>query len=72
MAEWGGHPFLYQVDLIDERDGPVKEDSGSESTEASTNTDTVFPVTAGTWRLVLQNTEAGFGTTDLTATISWP
>ncbi len=33
---------------------------------------TAFPVTAGTWRLVLRNTEAGFGTTDLTATISWP
>ena len=72
VAEWGGHPLLYQIDLIDERSGQVKEDSGSENTEASTNTDTAFPVTAGTWRLVLQNTEAGFGTTDLTATISWP
>ena len=72
VAEWGGHPLMYQIDLIDERSGQVSEDFGSENTEASTNTDTAFPLTAGTWRLVLQNTEAGFGTTDLTATISWP
>ena len=26
----------------------------------------------GDWRLVLQNIEDGFGTTDLTATIGWP
>jgi len=72
VAEWGGHPLLYQVDLIDESGGQATQTSGSQNQEASTGTDTAFPITAGTWRLVLQNTEAGFGTTDLTATISWP
>ncbi len=72
VAEWGGHPFLYEVDLFDERGGSVTEDLGSQALEPSTNTDQTMPVTAGNWRLVLQNTEAGFGTTDLTATISWP
>jgi hypothetical protein len=72
VADWGGHPLLYQVDLIDESGGQVTQTFGSQNQQASTNTDTAFPVTVGNWRLVLQNTEAGFGTTDLTATISWP
>ena len=71
MADWGGHPFLYQIDLFDENGGPAST-THIASQEASTNTDQTMPVTAGNWRLVLQNAEAGFGTTDLTATISWP
>jgi hypothetical protein len=72
VAEWGGHPLLYQIDLFDENGGQASTTQHVVSQEASTNTDQAMPVTAGIWRLVLQNTEAGFGTTDLTATISWP
>jgi hypothetical protein len=72
VAAWGGHPFLYRIDLFDESGGQVSTSQGAESLEPSTNTDEVMPVTAGNWRLVLRNSEDGFGTTDLTATISWP
>ena len=72
VADWGGHPFLYRVDLFDESGGQVSTTQGAESLEPSTNTDQAMPVTAGNWRLVLRNSEDGFGTTDLTATISWP
>jgi hypothetical protein len=69
-AEWGGHPFTYEVDLI--------EQGGSGSLtyapdQGSVGTDVDFAVTApNPWRLVLQNTEGGFGITPLNATISWP
>ena len=72
VAEWGGHPLLYKIDLFDENDGQVSTDLGAESLEPSTNVDDAMPVTAGNWRLLLRNAEDGFGTTDLTATISWP
>lgn len=72
VADWGGHPFLYEVDLFDERGGQGSTSQHAVSQEASTNTDQAMPVTTGNWRLVLQNAEAGFGTTDLTATMSWP
>jgi hypothetical protein len=69
-AEWGGHPFTYEVDLI--------EQGGSGNLtyapdQGSVGTDVDFAVTApNPWRLVLQNTEGGFGITPLNATISWP
>jgi hypothetical protein len=72
VADWGGHPFLYQVDLFDERAGPVNETQSGQALEPTTNAKDAMPVTPGTWRLVLRNSEDGFGTTDLTATISWP
>ena len=72
MADWGGHPLLYQIDLFDESGGQVSQDFGSRDHGSIDQYRPALPVTAGTWRLVLQNTEAGFGTTDLTATISWP
>jgi hypothetical protein len=72
VADWGGHPFLYKIDLVDESGGQVSTSQGAVSQEASTNADQAMPVTPGNWRLALQNAEAGFGTTDLTATISWP
>ena len=72
VADWGGHPFLYEVDLFDESGGQGSTSQHAVSQEPSTNTDQAMPVTPGNWRLVLQNTEDGFGTTDLTATISWP
>jgi len=70
VADWGGHPFLYEVDLFDETGGSGNATLANQG--PSTNVDEAFPVTAGTWRLVLQNIEDGLGTTDLTATISWP
>jgi hypothetical protein len=71
LASWGGHPFIYEIDTFDETTGsggPSYPNQGP-----ATNVDQPTPVTANdTWRLVLQNIETGFGTTDLTATISWP
>ena len=70
VADWGGHPFLYEVDLFDESGGSGNATLANQG--PSTNVDQALPVTPGNWRLVLQNIEAGFGTTDLSATISWP
>jgi hypothetical protein len=70
VADWGGHPFLYEIDLFDESGGSGSATLSNQG--PSTNVDEELHVTAGDWRLVLQNIEAGFGTTDLTATISWP
>jgi hypothetical protein len=70
VADWGGHPFLYEIDLFDESGGSGNVTLSNQG--PSTNTDEALAVTPGNWRLVLQNIEAGFGTTDLTATISWP
>ena len=70
VADWGGHPFPYEIDLFDETSGTG--DATFANQGPSTNVDKTVPVTAGDWRLVLQNIEAGFGTTDLTATLSWP
>jgi hypothetical protein len=70
VAQWGGHPFMYQIDLI-EQGGPGSQTVASQGT--STNVDTTLPI-SGTdpWKLVLQNTQTGFGVTGLTASISWP
>jgi len=71
VASWGGHPFAYEIDTFNEttgEGGPSYPNQGP-----STNVDQATPVTAtDTWRLILQNIDAGFGTTDLTATFSWP
>ena len=71
VASWGGHPFTYEIDTFNEatgEGGPSYPNQGP-----STNVDLTTPVTAtDTWRLILRNADAGFGTTDLTATISWP
>src|SRR5215203_5674788 len=58
VADWGGHPFLYEVDLFDETGGSGNATLANQG--PSTNVDEAFPVTAGTWRLVLQNIEDGF------------
>jgi len=71
VATWGGHPFAYEIDTFDEttgEGGPSYPNQGP-----STNVDQTTPVTAtDTWRLILQNIDPGFGTTDLRATVSWP
>ena len=70
-ASWGGHPFLYEIDTSNEttgQHGPSYPDQGP-----ATKVDQATAVTAGdTWWLGLRNLETGFGTTDLTATVSWP
>jgi hypothetical protein len=70
VANWGGHPFPYEIDLFDETSGTGNATLPNQG--PSTSTDQTLPVVAGDWRLVLQNIEDGFGTTDLTATIGWP
>ncbi len=71
VAEWGGHPFLYEISTSNETaatDGPSFKGQGP-----ATGVDQSIPVTAGnTWQLILMNSEAGLGTTPMTATISWP
>jgi hypothetical protein len=70
IAEWGGHPFTYEIDLM--------EQGGSGSLtyapdQGNVGTDVPFAVTApNPWKLVLQNTETGFGITPMNASISWP
>jgi hypothetical protein len=70
VADWGGHPFEYEIDLFDETSGTGNTSLANQG--PSTNVNQALPVTVGAWRLVLQNSENGFGTTDLTATIDWP
>jgi hypothetical protein len=70
IAEWGGHPFTYEIDLI--------EQGGSGSVtyapeQGNIGTDVKLAVSApNPWKLVLQNTETGFGITPMNASISWP
>jgi hypothetical protein len=69
-ADWGGHPFLYEIDLIEDG-GPGIQTLADQG--PATNVDVTLAVTApNRWKLVLQNIEAGFGVTPLDATISWP
>ena len=69
VATWGGHPFLYEIDLTNLSTG-----TGNKMLQgSSTNADASMQVTAGeTWKLVLKNTESGFGPTDMTVKVSWP
>jgi hypothetical protein len=69
-ASWGGHPFDYEVDLL-EQGGPGSHVISGE--EANVGVQATLPVTAGKpWKLVLQNVDDGFGITLLDATIGWP
>lgn len=70
VAEWGGHPFLYELTLT-EQGGPGVHVQSPE--EPATRVDTRLGVTApNPWRLVLSNAEEGFGATPMTVTIGWP
>ncbi|HYC06982.1 MAG TPA: hypothetical protein VEG29_03575 [Candidatus Binatia bacterium] len=70
-AQWGGHPFLYEVDLFNETTPGDNVTLGNQG--PATGTTNPFPVKAAqTYRLVLQNIETGFGATDMTASVSWP
>jgi hypothetical protein len=70
VADWGGHPFIYAIDLTDQggSGGQALPDQGP-----ATRVDTSFPVEPpGPWQLVLSNSEGGFGPTGLNASITWP
>jgi hypothetical protein len=70
-AKWGGHAFVYEVDLLNETGGSGSQTLANQG--PATNTANTFPVTSpDTWKLVLQNVETGIGRTDMTVTISWP
>jgi hypothetical protein len=68
-ASWGGHPFAYEIDLL-QMDGPGSQVLGNQGPDVSV--DETLRVTTGTWRLVLQNIDEGFGVTPLDASIGWP
>lgn len=69
-ANWGGHPFTFEVDLI-EQGGPGLKTIAPQS--GSTNVSQGFAVAPpNPWMIVLRNTETGFGITGLTAAYTWP
>ena len=69
-ADWGGHPFLYEVDVLEQGGG------GSQTLAnqgPATRMDEQFLITApNPWKVLLQNIELGFGPTPMTVTIAWP
>jgi hypothetical protein len=70
VADWGGHPFLYEIHLAD-----LGGSGGTDLVEQgpAPRVDLRLPVSApGPWRLLVQNSETGFGVTPMTATIRWP
>src|SRR3954447_1849802 len=69
-AQWGGKPLQYEIDLM-EQGGPGSLTYAPD--EGSIGTDVDFAVTApNPWKVVLQNTESGFGITPMTVSITWP
>jgi hypothetical protein len=69
-ASWGGHPLLYEIDLM-EQGGPGAQVLANQG--PATGVTQSLAVTAGNpWKLNLQNIEEGFGVTGLDATIAWP
>jgi hypothetical protein len=69
QAEWGGHPFSYEVDLF-QLDGPGTQVLANQGPDV--RTDVALQVVAGEWRLLLQNIDEGFGVTPLDAVVGWP
>jgi hypothetical protein len=70
LAKWGGHPFLYEIDLM-EQGGPGGGTLADQGPATLVNTS--FDVTApNPWKLVVQNTETGFGPTGMTVSLTWP
>ena len=69
-ADWGGHPFLYEVELREEggEGAVVLADQGPATRMTGT-----WPVTGpNPWTVGLRNADDGFGRTELDATIAWP
>lgn len=70
VADWG-HSFKYEIDATNQSSGTG--DVNLPNQGPATKVDKSIPVTAAeTWKILLHNTAAGSGTTDMTATISWP
>jgi hypothetical protein len=71
VASWGGHPFTYEIDAINQSSGSGNKTLTNQG--PSTNTNKSIAVTAGeTWKVLLENADAGFGITDMTYSLSWP
>jgi hypothetical protein len=71
VAAWGGHPFQYEIDLIEQGGGTGLQSLPNQG-PATKVTQSLAVTKASAWMVVLRNTEAGIGVTPLTATISWP
>jgi hypothetical protein len=70
-ANWGGHNFVYEIDLMNQTSGSGSQTLANQGPAPSASTS--LPVTAAeTWKLVLQNVETGIGVTGMTASIGWP
>jgi len=70
VAEWGGHPFIYEIGLTEPSGNG---DQTLDNQGPATRVDTSFPIEPpGPWQLVLRNAEIGFGPTGLNASITWP
>lgn len=71
LAAWGGHPFAYEIDLMEQNGGSGSITLANQG--PSTNTSESLAVNGmNPWKLLLQNVAGGFGITPLTATIAWP
>jgi len=70
VAAWGGHPFGYEIDLIEQ--GGTGLQSLPNQGPATKVSQSLAVTKASAWMVVLRNIEAGLGVTPLTATISWP
>lgn len=69
QADWGA-AFTYRISFINEATGTTDVSPGD---VPSSGLDlTSIPVQAGTYTLVLENTDAGSGTTDLLVSVGWP
>ena len=69
-ADWGGHPFLYEIDLF-EQGGSGTQTLANQG--PATRVSERFTITGtNPWKLLLQNIEQGFGATLMTATVAWP
>ncbi len=71
VASWGGHPFHYEIDATNQSSGTGDVTLANQGPSTSTNKS--ISVTAGeTWKVLLENADDGFGTTDMTYSLSWP
>ncbi len=69
-ASWGGHPFLYEIDLIEQGGPGLKQVQSTMPATKATQDFSVAPPRG--WMIVLKNSEGGFGATWLNATFTWP
>jgi len=70
-ASFGGHPFIYEVDLIEQGGGPGLK-TVKPTTGATTLSQGFAVAPPNAWMIVVKNTETGFGVTGMSATFTWP